>query len=90
MSQMRLNFLNNFALALPRPAMLGFRSIPAVDARIVAIASISFGKFTRICHKRPPMEKVIPRPWGKHIQGGGVSDAQSSVATSYRAFHTFA
>jgi hypothetical protein len=41
MSQMRLNFLNSFAPALPRPAILPFRSIPAVDARIVAIASIA-------------------------------------------------
>jgi hypothetical protein len=30
----------------------------------------------------------VRRPWGKRIQGGGVRNAQSSVATSYRAFHT--
>jgi hypothetical protein len=38
---MPLNLLNVFALVLPRPAILAFRSIPGVGARIVAIASIA-------------------------------------------------
>jgi hypothetical protein len=41
MSQMRLNFLNGFGLALPPATILAFRSIPAVGARIVAIATIA-------------------------------------------------
>jgi hypothetical protein len=41
MWQIGLNFHNSFALALPRRAILAFRSIPAVGARIVAIASIA-------------------------------------------------
>jgi hypothetical protein len=69
MWQIGLNFLNGFALALPRRAILSFRSIPAVGARIVAIASITadrepsakcFRKITRICHKRPRMERATP------------------------------
>jgi hypothetical protein len=59
MWQIGLNFLNGFALALPHRALLAFGGIPAVDARIVAIASIAadrepsakcFRKITRICH----------------------------------------
>jgi hypothetical protein len=38
-SQMRLDFLNRFALVLSRPTVLAFRSIQGVGARIVAIAS---------------------------------------------------
>jgi hypothetical protein len=69
MWQIGLNFHNSFALALPRRAILAFRSIPAVGARIVAIASITgdrepsakcFSKMTRICHKRPRTERATP------------------------------
>jgi hypothetical protein len=64
-----LNFRNGFALALPRRAILAFRSIPAVGARIVAIASIApyreqsakcSRKISGICHKRPRMERATP------------------------------
>src|SRR5215207_6664930 len=66
---MPLDFLNVFALALPRPAILAIRSIPAVGARIVAIASISahrepsakcFRKITPICDERPRRERATP------------------------------
>jgi hypothetical protein len=62
MWQIGLNFPNYFALALPRRAILAFRSIRAVGARIVAIASIAadrepsakcFRKITRICGQAP-------------------------------------
>jgi hypothetical protein len=69
MWQIGLNFPNSFALALPRRAILAFRSIPAVGARIVAIASITcdrepsakcLRKITRIRHKRPRPERATP------------------------------
>jgi hypothetical protein len=71
MWQIGLNFPNSFALALPRRAILAFRSIPAVGARIVAIASIAadrepsakcLRKNTRICHcargRRGPLRRA--------------------------------
>jgi hypothetical protein len=73
MWQIGLNFHNGFALALPRRAILAFRSIPAVDARIVAIARLrvspltanhprnASAKLLAFATSAPQMERATPR-----------------------------